>query len=41
VARVRRAELALREAADALASLKELVALDATLELRSVARSRS
>jgi predicted nucleic acid-binding Zn ribbon protein len=36
VARVRRAELALREAAEALASLKELAGLDATLELRSL-----
>jgi predicted nucleic acid-binding Zn ribbon protein len=36
VARVQRAEGALREAADALASLKELAGLDATLELRSI-----
>jgi hypothetical protein len=33
IARVRRAEDALREAADALAHLKELAALGATLEL--------
>ena len=36
VARVHRAEVALREAADALASLKELAGLDATLEVGGV-----
>ena len=36
LARVRRAEMALRDAADALASLKELAGLDATLELGSL-----
>jgi predicted nucleic acid-binding Zn ribbon protein len=36
VARVRRAQAALREAADALASLTELAQLDATLELGSL-----
>jgi predicted nucleic acid-binding Zn ribbon protein len=36
VARVHRAEVALREAAEALASLKELAGLDATLEVGGV-----
>jgi hypothetical protein len=36
VARVHRAEVALREAADALGSLKELAGLDATLEVGGV-----
>jgi hypothetical protein len=41
VARVGRAEISLKEAADALASLKELAGLDATLELRSIIGGRS
>jgi hypothetical protein len=36
VARIRRGEAALREAADALSSIKELAGLDATLELRTI-----